>query len=189
MMTDWLLSVKVFRQRIPLPGSFQFTGLQGAGGHRGQAAGGGFQGPRHQPETGPPAALFAFEDPGVDEYFHVVGDGGLEQSDRVGEVADTGLPALGGRDHGQQPHSTRWLRAKLNAANRAFTPLRNRLSGCTWWTRSGRKNPEERDGRECDAQPQHPGSSSVATLSGLPYSASTPARSYPINCNSVGKML
>jgi len=48
--------------------------------------------------------------------------------------------------------STRRLRAKPNAANIAVTPFRNRLSGCTWWTRSGRKNP--RNGTAANATPR-----------------------------------
>ena len=55
----------------------------------------------------PLASLFASDEAGLDQDFHVVGNGALAESDGRGEVADAGLAARSGRDHGDQSHSGR----------------------------------------------------------------------------------
>jgi len=52
--------------------------------------------------VGPAAALLAGDEPGVDELFEVVGDRGLGQADRVGQVADAGFAVGVCGDQGQQ---------------------------------------------------------------------------------------
>jgi NADPH:quinone reductase-like Zn-dependent oxidoreductase len=81
-------------QRSPAAGSRGRAGGQQRG-ERVESAG-------DQPVVGPLAALLAEQQAGVGEDLHVVGDGGLGQRHRCGEVADAGLPVGLRGDQGQQ---------------------------------------------------------------------------------------
>jgi arsenite methyltransferase len=67
----------------------------------------GVHGGRDEGVVGPDAALVAGEDPGVDEDFEVVGNGGLGQAEGFGEVADAGFAVFMGADHRDQSEPRR----------------------------------------------------------------------------------
>src|SRR6478752_3034355 len=72
-----------------------------------QRAGERFERLRHHGVVGPFAALFAGDQAGVDEQFHVMRHRRLRQADRRRQVADARLAGVGCRDHRQQAHPRR----------------------------------------------------------------------------------